>query len=195
MQPLLPLFAEEFGTGAASASLALSLSTGTLAVAMLVASSLSEVTGRKPVMLAALFASAILTLLVAFARDWTVLLVLRALMGLTLSGLPAVAMAFLVDEVDRPAVGRAMGLYIGGSAIGGMSGRLLVALVADHFGWRVALGVTGVVGLVAAALFWRFLPPARHFTARRPTFRPSRVRCSRTSGTAALSFSSPRASC
>ncbi|BBE71618.1 inner membrane transport protein YnfM [Pleomorphomonas sp. SM30] len=168
VQPLLPLFADEFGTGAAGASLALSLSTGTLAVALLVASSLSEVTGRKPVMLAALFSSAILTLAVALADDWSVLLALRAATGLALSGLPAVAMAFLVDEVDRPAVGRAMGLYIGGSAIGGMSGRLLVALLADHFGWRVALGVTGAVGLVAAVLLWRFLPPARHFVARRP---------------------------
>ena len=40
-----------------------------------------------------------------------------------------------------------MGLYIGGSAIGGMSGRLVSGLLADWLSWRVSLGVVGVTGL------------------------------------------------
>ncbi len=168
VQPLLPAFSTAFGVSPAVSSLALSFSTGVLAVAMLVASSMSEVVGRKPVMLVALTASAVATLLVAVAPAWSQILGLRALMGLTLSGLPAVAMAYLVDEVDKSAVGRAMGLYIGGSAIGGMGGRIIVGVLGDYVGWRMALVVMGLLGLAAAALFWRNLPPSRHFEAQRP---------------------------
>ena len=56
---------------------------------------------------------------------------LRALAGLALSGLPAVAMAYLGDEMDAEAIGLAMGLYIAGSTLGGMSGRLVVAALSD----------------------------------------------------------------
>ena len=43
---------------------------------------------------------------------------------MTLAGLPAVAMAYLVDELDLQAIGFGMGLYIAGTTLGGMSGRL-----------------------------------------------------------------------
>lgn len=97
VQPLLPEFSREFHVSAAVSSLSLSLSTGLLAVAMLVAGSLSEVWGRKPVMVASLFASALLTILSAVAPNWTSLLLTRMLIGITLSGLPAVAMAYVSE--------------------------------------------------------------------------------------------------
>src|SRR3954470_3452656 len=77
VQPLLPEFSREFHISAAASSLSLSLSTALLAVAMLIAGSLSEVWGRKPVMVASLFASAFLTLLSAAAPNWTSLLLAR----------------------------------------------------------------------------------------------------------------------
>jgi YNFM family putative membrane transporter len=43
VQPLLPIFSHEFNVGAATSSLSLSLTTGLLAVSMLVAGSLSDV--------------------------------------------------------------------------------------------------------------------------------------------------------
>jgi MFS transporter, YNFM family, putative membrane transport protein len=73
----------------------------------------------------------VLVLLSAIAPDWPSLLVLRSLLGLSLSGVPAVAMAYLSEEMHPDSIGLAMGLYIGGSAVGGMGGRLLVGVVAD----------------------------------------------------------------
>lgn len=46
-QPLLPVFSKEFHISAASASLTVSASTGTLAFMMLVAASLSDVLGKR----------------------------------------------------------------------------------------------------------------------------------------------------
>jgi YNFM family putative membrane transporter len=59
-----------------------------------------------------------------------------------------------------------VGLMIGGNGLGGMAGRIATALVADAFGWRYALGGIGVLGLIATVIFWRILPPSRHFHPR-----------------------------
>ena len=69
---------------------------------------------------AALLASALLTIVAALVPSWHGFLALRALTGLTASGLPAVAMAYVGEEMHPRSIGLAMGLYIGGSALGGL---------------------------------------------------------------------------
>jgi YNFM family putative membrane transporter len=166
VQPLLPVFSREFGVSAAASSLSLSLTTVVLAASVLIAGSLSEAWGRKSVMVVSLFAAAILTVICAFVPGWRALLLVRALEGIAFSGLPAVAMAYLSEEMDYKSVGLAMGLYIGGSGLGGMTGRFVTGYLTDIASWRVALGAIGGFGILAALIFWRTLPPSRHFEAR-----------------------------
>jgi MFS transporter, YNFM family, putative membrane transport protein len=166
VQPLMPLFSADFGVSAAGASLALSLTTGLLAVSMLVAGGLSEAWGRKPIMVASLLLSAVLTVICAAVPHWSTLLVMRALMGVALSGLPAVAMAYVGEEMHPRSLSQAMGLYVGGTGLGGMAGRLLTGVITDVWGWRSAVFVIGMLGIVSAAVLWRFLPPSRHFVRR-----------------------------
>ncbi|MES2529595.1 MAG: MFS transporter [Pseudomonadota bacterium] len=163
VQPLLPLFARHFGVSAASSSLTLSMTTLSLALCMLVAGSLAEAWGRKPVMLVALGVASVLGLACAFVDSWPVLLVLRTLVGVALSGLPALAMAYVGEEFDPPSLPSAMGLYISGNALGGLAGRLLSGGLADLGGWHVAMGGIAVLSLVSTALFAWLLPPSRHF--------------------------------
>jgi len=167
VQPLLPVFSAEFHVSAAVSSLSLSLTTGLLAVAMLVTGSLSEVWGRKPIMVAALLSSSILTILSAVAPNWETLLIARMLIGVTLSGLPAVAMAYVSEEVHPKSIGLAMGLFIGGNAIGGMAGRIVSGVLTDIGSWRLAIGTIGTLGLIAGILAWRSLPASAHFHPRR----------------------------
>jgi YNFM family putative membrane transporter len=167
-QPLLPELAAHFGVGAAESSLALSLTTAFLAVAIFAAGALSESVGRKPLMFGSLILAAGLEIAAAFAPSWPVLLTLRALEGLALGGAPAVAMAYLAEEIEPSGLGSAMGLYIGGNALGGMAGRVVTGLVADLFDWRVALAVIGGLGLASAIGFLVLLPPSRNFTPRPP---------------------------
>lgn len=168
VQPLMPELARQFDLTPAGSSWALSAATLALAVALVLASALSDRIGRKRLMVAALGASAALTVLSALAEDFATLLVLRALTGVALGGMPAVAMAYLSEEVEPGALGLSMGIYIAGSAFGGMSGRLLAALVSDHAGWRWALALLGAAGLGAAFEFWRCLPASRRFIPARP---------------------------
>jgi len=166
VQPLLPLLAAHFRVSAASSSLALSLTTLSLALCLLVSGALAESWGRKPVMAAALGLAAMLGIACALVEEWGSLLVLRALLGLALSGLPALAMAYVGEEFDPEALPAAMGLYIGGTALGGLLGRLLAGLLSDLGGWPWALGGIAGLGLLALGLFLWLLPPSRHFTAQ-----------------------------
>jgi MFS transporter, YNFM family, putative membrane transport protein len=166
VQPLMPQFSREYGVSAAGSALSLSLPSGVLAVAILFAGTVSDALGRKSVMSASLLSSALLMLLTAMAPDWKTLLVLRTLLGFTLSGLPAVAMTYLSEEVHADSIGLGMGLYIGGSAVGGMGGRLMTAVLADHFGWRFGVAALGVTGLACAWIFARCLPPSRRFVVQ-----------------------------
>lgn len=171
VQPLLPVFAAEFHLSAEASSLAVSLATGPLAIAILFAGLLSDRVGRRGLMVGAMFAAAVLTVLVGWAPNWPALLVLRLLVGIALAGVPAVAMAYLSEEVAPSAVGSAMGLYIAGNAIGGMAGRLGVSLVTDWAGWRWALVGNGVIALLLAEGFRRLAPPSRGFSPQRGSVR------------------------
>lgn len=166
VQPLLPLFADYFGVSAASSSLTLSLTTLCLALCMLVAGSLAEALGRKPVMLVALGVSGVLGLACAFVDSWALLLVLRALVGVALSGLPALAMAYVGEEFDPLSLSSAMGLYISGNVLGGLVGRLLSGALADLGGWQLAMGGIAALSLVSLGLFAWLLPPSLHFKAQ-----------------------------
>jgi MFS transporter, YNFM family, putative membrane transport protein len=162
IQPLLPVFSQQFRLTAAGASLSLSVTTGLMAVCMLLVSTVSESVGRKPVMVVSVLASSVLMVLSSLVPAWWQFLVLRALMGVTLSGLPAVAMAYVAEEIDPRHTGLSMGLYIGGNALGGMSGRLLIGVLADHTGWRFAVLIIGLASIVGNLIFWRILPPSRN---------------------------------
>lgn len=163
VQPLMPVLAAEFSLTPVQSSWVLSISTLTLALSLLLSSALSERIGRKPMMVTALALAAVTTLLCAFAGGYPQLLLLRALLGVALGGMPAVAIAYLGEEIEAGALGLAVGLYIAGSACGGMLGRLLSSWLSDYFSWRLALAVMGAAGLYAAWEFWRNLPAARRF--------------------------------
>ena len=166
VQPLLPAFSMEFALAPATVSLTLSVSTAALAIGMLVAAPLSESFGRTSVMKTALVSASLLALAVPLCSQFRMLLLVRALLGLALSGVPAVAMAYLSEEIAPSKAGAAMGFFISGNAIGGMSGRILTGFLTDHFSWRVALLVLALVSLATSVWFVLHLPPSRRFEPR-----------------------------
>ncbi len=163
VQPILPILSHEFGISAASASISLSMSTGLLAIGLLFTGPLSDAIGRKPIMVAALLLAAGCTILATVMPTWQGILVMRALTGLALSGVAAVGMTYLSEEIHPSVVAFSMGLYISGNSIGGMSGRLITGVVTDLFSWRIAMGFIGCFALASAFMFWRILPASRHF--------------------------------
>jgi len=167
VQPLLPTFSAEFGVSPAVASLSLAVTTAALALSLIPASSLSEVWGRKPVMIVSLTASSVLAVLLPLCPNFAALVAVRALEGVTLAGVPAVAMAYVGEEMHPRWFGLAMGLYVGGNGLGGMAGRTLVGVLADvTSSWRAALWAIGALCVLCGLVFWALLPGSRRFSPR-----------------------------
>ena len=165
-QPIMPDLSKEFHISPTVASLSLSVTTIALAFSMLFVGSLSEVWGRKIVMSFSLSAASILAVLTAFAPGFHYLLVIRILQGIVLAGLPAIAMAYIGEEIEPRSLGMAMGLYISGNSIGGMSGRIIIGGLTDFSSWRVALGGIGILAAAASIMFWIKLPASKNFKPR-----------------------------
>ena len=163
VQPLLPVFAKEFAVSAAQSSLALSYTTGVLAFAIVLAGAFSQSLGRKGLMCVSMLLTAGLCVVSSLMTDWSAFLILRALMGLLLGGVPAVAMAWLAEEIDPAHLGKSMGLYVGGTAFGAMMGRVGVGVLTEFVSWRMAMGTLGVLCLLTTLGFCWLLPPSRNF--------------------------------
>lgn len=163
-QALLPLVSGGFGASASAASWTVSGATGALALCVLPLSALSERFGRRTLMTASLTVAVTVGLLVPFAPNLGVLIALRVLQGAALAGLPASAMAYLAEEVRPKALVGAIGLFVAGNSIGGMSGRVIGGWIAQEWGWRAAVGTIGVLAVACAVAFRLLLPEPRHFT-------------------------------
>ncbi|MFD5267003.1 MFS transporter [Streptomyces sp. NPDC058335] len=163
-QALLPLISGEFGVAASDASWTVAAATGGLALFVLPMSALSERYGRRAVMTGSLAVAVSLGLLIPFAPSLGSLVVLRGLQGAALAGLPASATAYLAEEVRPRSLVTAIGLFVAGNSVGGMSGRVITGWVAQEWGWRVAVGVIGAVAVACAIAFRLLLPAPRHFT-------------------------------
>ncbi len=159
-QAMLPLLSQSFHVPASTAALSVSVASGALALALIPVSALASRWGRVRVMTLALSLAAVLGLLVPLSPSFGVLLALRALQGVAIAGLPALAMAHLAEEVQPTSVGAAMGLFVAGNTVGGLSGRLLASAVSDLAGWRAGFAVVGVLALVCVVAFRLLLPPA-----------------------------------
>ncbi|MFD4415226.1 MFS transporter [Streptomyces sp. NPDC058475] len=163
-QALLPLVSTDFGVSASEASWTVSAATGGLALFVLPMSALSERFGRRTLMTASLVVAVAVGLLVPFAPSIGALVALRAVQGAALAGLPASATAYLAEEVRPKALITAIGLFVAGNSVGGMSGRVITGWVAQEWGWRVAVGTIGVIAVACAVAFRLLLPAPRHFT-------------------------------
>lgn len=166
-QPILPEFSKEFNVSPTVASLSLSLTTFALAISLVIFGSLSEVWGRKRLMTISIFAASILTIAIAFSPTFEVLLVLRIVQGVAFAGLPAIAMAYLGEEIEPTSLGVAMGLYISGNSVGGLAGRIIMGTMTDHFSWQLGMISLGLLSLVISIYFVVSLPNSRHFEPRK----------------------------
>lgn len=167
VQPLLPAFADSYHIDAATSAMALSLTTAALALTIFASGALSQLLPRRGLMFASMLLAGVCNLLAAAAPSWSWLLVARLVEGAVLGGVPAVAMAWLAEEIHPRDLGKAMGLYVAGTAFGGMMGRVAMGLLLDFWTWRVAMTAMGLAGIAAAIGFALLLPPSRGFVVQR----------------------------
>ncbi len=181
-QGTLPAVSSAFRVSPAAAALTVSLTTLPLALGVVLAASVSERRGRRGLLVGSLLAAAACTLVTALSPSFGVLLGLRVLTGMALAGLPAVAMAYIAEEVLAGNLGSTMGLYISGTGLGGLAGRLVGGLLAGRYDWRVGTAAVGLLALAGSLYVLRALPASRHFVPQPerlwPQLRAARVHLS-----------------
>ena len=171
-QALLPTLTSELGIAPSTAALTVSAATGALALCVVPASILSEKFGRGRVLIISAIGATLIGIALPLAQNAEQLIAFRALQGAMIAGTPAVAMAWLAEEIDAKDLSTAMGVYVAGNGIGGLTGRLIPAFLLEVTTWRWALfGSQLVAFLLALTAAW-LLPKQRNFHPKasiRPT--------------------------
>ncbi len=162
-QAVLPQISAELSVDAASAALVVSSSTIGLAAGVIPWSLASDRIGRVRAMGIAVIAATTFGMLVPFAPSFGLLLAGRVVEGIALGGVPAIAIAYLSEEVHPESSARAAGTYVAGTSVGGLLGRIVAGPLAELVGWRLAVLAVAVLCAGAAVCFLRLVPASRRF--------------------------------
>ncbi|WP_245775705.1 MFS transporter [Saccharopolyspora flava] len=171
-QPVLPQLAGEYGLSPGSAALLVSAATLGLAVSAIPLGTLSEAVGRRRTMITSLIVAELLGLVLPWVHSFPLMVGLRLVQGAAVAGLAAVATAYLADETGGVRLGATVGLYVAGTTIGGMTGRLLGGIVGDFWGWSGGVLAVGLLGAVCTVAFVVLLPSEQHHQRKPLRWRP-----------------------
>ncbi|ROI05122.1 MULTISPECIES: MFS transporter [unclassified Chryseobacterium] len=169
-QPILPMAAEHFNVSVGDTSLLVSSSTIGMALGLLFFAFKADSYSRKKLMVFSLISSALLTIMSTWIPSLGILIAIGVFKGFVVSGVSAVALAYLTEEVQTTAVAAAISMYLSGNTIGGMSGRILATLLAGEFGWRNAVLIIGIESLILGIIFWKMFPESRFFIPQKTDY-------------------------
>jgi YNFM family putative membrane transporter len=191
-QAALPLIAADLKIGAAQAALIVSAATVGLALGVIPWSVVADRVGRVRAMSIAVTAATAFGLMVPFATSFPLLLAGRLFEGATVGGVPAIAIAYLSEEIEPRHAARAAGTYVAGTSIGGLLGRLVAGPLAEWANWRIGVFAVAVLCAVAAALFIALVPKPQGFVPRRARDRGPRHSLQGLLNRLAVNLRSPR---
>ncbi|MCW4458092.1 MFS transporter [Microbacterium sp. MPKO10] len=166
-QAVLPLIAHDLAVSEATSALVVSAATLGLACGVLPWSLVADRVGRVRAMIVAVCGATAVGFAVPFAPNLELMLAGRVVEGLLIAGVPAVAVAYLTEEVTREHSARAAGTYIAGTTIGGLSGRIIAGPIAAVTTWQIGVIVVAVLCAVCAVGFALIVPIPRGFVPLR----------------------------
>ena len=111
-------------------------------------------------------------LLVPFAPNLGLLLAGRFMEGLLVGGVPAIAIAYLSEEIHRDHAARAAGMFVAGTSVGGLLGRLVAGPIGEVTGWRIGVLSVAVLCGIGALGFVRLAPRSRGYDPSRSRSHP-----------------------
>ncbi|WHT38374.1 MFS transporter [Myroides odoratus] len=169
-QPLLSEITQFFAITPAESSYLVSASTFGMAIGLLLFAFIADRYPRKDIMLFSLVTSTLLTLLSVFVYDFALLININFLKGICISGVSAVTLAYLAEEIDSKSIGTAISFYLAGNTFGGMFGRIIAALVSGWFNWQIAVLTIGLLAFSIAIVFYYLFPESQFFQPQKVKF-------------------------
>ncbi|MCF8168227.1 MAG: MFS transporter [Rhodoferax sp.] len=167
IQAVLPMVMHDFHATPTQAGMTVGATVLAIGLVSPLIGMLSDAWGRKRIICASLLALTVPTALIPLTTNLPSLLFLRFLQGLTIPGIAVVLIAYISDEFRAGGVARMTGAYVGGTVMGGFSGRFFTGHVTDIFGWRGAYFSLAILNLIGALLVVWLLPASRNFSPNR----------------------------
>lgn len=162
-QAVLPQIASDLRVDPAVAALSVSAATLGLAGAVVPWSMVADRFGRIPAMATGVIIATALGVCAPLSDDILPVLLLRLGEGVALGAVPAVALAYLSEEVRASHAAAAAGSYIAGTTLGGLTGRLVAGGIGEMGGWRAGVWGVAAVCVGSVVLFVWLTPRARGF--------------------------------
>lgn len=166
-QPILSEITTFFKVTPAESSYLVSAATMGMAFGLLLFAFIADSYPRKDIILFSLVTSTLLTLLSAFVSDFSILVNISFIKGMCISGVSAVTLAYLAEEIDPKYIGIAISFYLAGNTFGGMFGRIVTALISGWFGWQAAVFIIGIIAVIIAIAFYIYFPDSKFFEPRK----------------------------
>ncbi|KJK47485.1 major facilitator transporter [Lentzea aerocolonigenes] len=154
---VIPVLLQEKLLTTASASAVSTAGLFGMMIGALIIGTITDVIGRRKVMIFAVAAFSVFTLACAFAHDATTFGVLRFLAGVGLGGCLPTAIA-LVNEARPQQGGRATTLIMTGYHVGAVITALLGIVLIPQLGWRALFVAGALPALVLIPLMVKHLP-------------------------------------
>ncbi len=139
----------------------------TLGALILLAGSLSDVLGRRRVLVAGLVGFAVASVLCAIAPTGLLLVLARALQGVAGALLVPSSLAMIIAAYSGAAQARAIGVWTAWTGTASIAGPLLGGLLVDHASWRWVFWINVPVLAVTLLLARRVAPDAPPSRSRR----------------------------
>ena len=158
LQPIIPAIGRGLGLAPAAASLISSAGMLGVAFMLFALTFLAERLPRRKYLALALGVCSSGTALLGLLPDFSLMLAVRFITGMSIAFIPTLMMAYIQEEFSAAQTASVSGLYISGTTIGGLLGRLLTSYFTDSYSWQTSIVICGSV-LIAVALVAAWLLP------------------------------------
>ncbi|MGH6967503.1 MAG: MFS transporter [Stellaceae bacterium] len=162
-QSILPTIRDLYGVDAGEASHMISATTLAVAIIAPFTGVGADMVGRKRVIVAAMIALIVPTVLIALSTTLSAMVFWRFVQGLLLPPIFVVTVAYIGDEVPIAEATGVAGIYLSGSCFGGFFGRFLCGLLIGSYGTRGAFLGLAVLTAVASVGVIALMPRERQF--------------------------------
>lgn len=129
--------------------------------------------GRKAILLTSILIFGVMSVLTAYAADYTLLLVIRFLTGLGMGGALPMMIIMASEAVSEKHKGIAVSIMYSGIPFGGMLTSFVAMALAGDAQWRHIFYVGGLAPILLIPLLMKFLPESKDYlTAKKKIYTP-----------------------
>ncbi len=117
---------------------------------------------RTKMMKIMLFITILMTLALVFTRNFTLLLIIRLIMGISANSYGTLAVSVVLSLTTKEKQGRTMALYITGASLANIVGTSLTRALLSILDWRSIFWILNIVMISSLTYFKIYLPENEH---------------------------------